>query len=163
MVIVNFKEDNIILSLVEKRVVCQTSSIDFGSATFISPIANFFNVSPEEAQKIKHEKLFVEDVRSLEIFSSLINTVSAIKDEIYKVIAYCNAREDVDGQVEKVVLCGRDSMIVGFDQYLLTNLNLNVEVGNVWTNNFDLVEYLPEISRVDSLDLAAVNGLGLTS
>ena len=95
------------------------------------------------------------------IFSYLINTISAIKDEIYKFISYCNEREDVDGQVDRIILCGRDALIVGFDKYLSLNLNINVSVANIWANNFSFDDYTPEISRLDSLDLAVVNGLNL--
>ena len=38
---------------------------------------------------------------------------------------------------------------------------MDVKVANVWTNNFQLDGYVPEISRADSLDLAVLNGLNL--
>lgn len=161
IVVASIKESNIIMSLVVRGVVCQTSSVDFGGATFTQALAKHFGISPEEAQKIKKEKLYSDGVLDQEIFSSLINTVSAIKDEIYKFVSYCNAREDVTGNVERVILCGQDAMIAGLDRYLSANLDLNVEVANIWANNFDLASYIPEISKLDSLDLAAVNGLSL--
>ena len=161
VVLVSIRESNIILSLAVYGVVCQTSSLNFGSSTFTDLLAKYFKVSPEEALKIKREKLYSENPDNMEIFSYLINTISAIKDEIYKFISYCNEREDVDTQVDRIILCGRDAMIVGFDKYLSLNLNMNVEVGNIWVNNFDLRDYVPEINKLDSLDLAAVNGLSL--
>ena len=161
IVVVNIRESNIVLSLVVYGVVCQTSSINFGGSTFTELLAKYFKVTPEEALKIKKEKLYSENADNMEIFSYLINTISAIKDEIYKFISYCNEREDVDGQVDRIILCGRDAMIVGFEKYLSLNLSLNVDVANVWANNFDLDEYTPEISKLDSLDLAVINGLSL--
>ncbi len=161
VVIVNIKENNIILSLAVYGIVCQTSSINFGSSTFTDLLAKYFKVPLEEALKIKREKLYSEDALNMEIFSYLINTISAIKDEIYKFISYCNEREDVDSQVDRIILCGRDAMIVGFDKYLSLNLNLEVEVANIWANNFDLDSYIPDISKLESENLAAVNGLSL--
>jgi len=58
-------------------------------------------------------------------------------------------------------LCGQDAMIIGLDKYLSANLNIVVEVANIWANNFDLNSYTPEISRLDSMDLAVLNGLSL--
>lgn len=161
IVVVNIRESNIILSLVIYGVVCQTSSISFGSTTFNELIAKYFKISPEEAVKIKKEKLYIDNPDSMEVFSYLINTISAIKDEIYKFISYCNEREDVDTQVDRIVLCGQDSLIVGLDKYLASNLNMRVDVANIWVNNFDLDVYTPNINREDSLDLAVVNGLSL--
>ncbi len=161
VVIVNIKENTIILSLVISSIVCQTSSLNFGASTFTDLLAKYFKVTFEEAVKIKREKLYQDNSDNLEIFSYLINTMSAIKDEIYKFVSYCNEREDVVSQVDKIILCGPDSLIFGFDKYLSLNLNLQVEVANIWINNFDLNTYIPEISKVDSEDLAVVNGLNL--
>jgi Tfp pilus assembly PilM family ATPase len=161
IVIVNIKESNIVLSLSVCGVVCQTSSINFGGSTFTDLLAKYFKVSAEEALKIKREKLYNEDASNMEIFSYLINTISAIKDEIYKFISYCNEREDVDSQVDRIILCGPDAMIVGFDKYLSLNLSMEVQVANIWTNNFSLDSYVPEISKLESEKLAAVNGLSL--
>jgi|GEM_PF-2371096 len=160
-VVVNIRESNIILSLVISGVVCQTSSLNFGSSTFTDLLAKYFKVTPEEALKIKKEKLYQENPDNMEIFSYLINTISAIKDEIYKFVSYCNQREDVDTQVDRIILCGRDAMIVGFDKYLSVNLDMKVGVADVWTNNFNLDTYVPEISKIDSEDMAVVNGLSL--
>jgi type IV pilus assembly protein PilM len=161
VVVVNIRESNIILSLVIYGVVCQTSSLNFGSSTFTDLLAKYFKVAPEEAIKIRKEKLYKESPDNMEIFSYLINTISAIKDEIYKFVSYCNQREDVSSQVDRIILCGRDSMIMGFDKYLSLNLDLKVEVANIWINNFNLDTYVPEINKIDSEDMAVVNGLSL--
>ncbi len=160
-IIVNIKEANIIMSLVVYGVVCQTSSISFGGSTFTDLLAKYFKVSLDEAIKMKAEKLYCNNDLNMEIFSYLINTMSAIKDEIYKFLSYCNEREDVDSRVDKIILCGRDAMIVGFEKYLASNLDINVDIANIWTNNFDLDAYIPNISKLDSLDMANINGLCL--
>lgn len=161
IVIVNIRETSIIFSLVVSGVVCQTSSIGFGSSTFTDLLAKYFKVSPAEVLSLKKEKLYRDQTDSLEIFSYLINTISAIKDEIYKFVSYCNERKDVASQVERIILCGQDALIVGLDKYLSLNLNLTVEIANVWVNNFDLDTYIPTINKIDSEDLAVVNGLSL--
>jgi type IV pilus assembly protein PilM len=161
IVIANIKEEKIVLSLALSGIVVQTSSINFGSSTFTDALAKHFKISFAEAQKMKREKLYNENSSSSEIFSSLINTISAIKDEIFKFISYCNERKDMANPVDKVILCGRDAMIVGFEKYLSSNLNMEVEVANVWVNNFDLSDYVPEVGKLDSLDLAVLNGLSL--
>lgn len=161
IVIVNIRESSIILSLAISGVVCQTSAINFGSSAFTDSLAKYFKVSKEEALKIKNDKLYTDSAESMEIFSYLINTISAVKDEIYKFVSYCNEREDVVGQVDRIILCGRDSMIIGLEKYLEMNLNMEVSVANIWVNNFDLEVYVPETNKIDSMDQVVVNGLSL--
>lgn len=161
IVIVNIRDQSIVLSLVIYGVVCQTSSLGFGGSTFNDLLAKYFKVSLTEAEKMKREKLYQDNPDNMEIFSYLINTISAIKDEIYKFISYCNEREDVIGRVDRIILCGRDARIVGLDKYLSLNLDLEVSLANVWVNNFELDDYVPNISQADSLDLTVVNGLSL--
>ncbi len=162
IVLVNIKESNIILSLVVNGVVYQTSSINFGSSAFTDSLCKYFKISPAEASKLKKEKLYNSHEENMEVFSYLINTISAIKDELYKFILYCNEREDVVGEVDRIILCGQEATIVGLPEYLSLNLNLKVDLANVWINNFKLEQYTPELSYLDSLNYAAVNGLSLS-
>lgn len=145
VLIINFKETNIILSLVINGVVCETSSIGFGSASFTDNLVKYLKISTEEAIKIKNEKLLTCGADSMEIFSYLINTVSDIKDEVYKFLSYYDQREDVTIPVDRIILCGQDAMIVGLDKYLSLNLNIGVEVANVWVNNFDIDNYTQKL------------------
>ena len=161
LVIVNIREAEIILSLVISGVVCQTSSLNFGSSVFTDLLAKYFKISKEEVLKVRKEKLYNKNSLNVEIFSYFINTISALKDEIYKFVSYCNEREDVVGRVDRIILCGRDSMIVGLDKYLSSNLNIDVSVANVWVNCFSLDNYTPEISQSDSLNYATLIGLSL--
>lgn len=161
LVIVNIREENIILSLVVCGLVYQTSSVNFGSSTFTDLLARYYKVSFEEALKLKKEKLYTDNADNMEIFSYTINTLSAIKDEIYKFVSYCNEREDVVGQVDRLILCGQEALVVGLEKYIATNLNITTSIANVWTNSFDLDHYTPELSRLESLDYAVVNGLNL--
>jgi type IV pilus assembly protein PilM len=160
IVLVNFKENSTILSLIVSGIVYQTSSINFGSSTFTDLIAKYFKVSSVEAIKIKKEKLFTNNDLNMELFSYLINTISAIKDEIYKFVSYCNELEGIS-QVDRVVLSGAEALLVGLDEYLSSNLDIKVEVVNIWVNNFKLDTFIPNINKVDSLNWAVVNGLNL--
>ncbi len=161
VVVANIRDNSIILSLVIYGVVCQTASLNFGSSTFTDLLAKYLNITPAEAIKIKREKLYSENDDNMEIFSHLINTISAIKDEIYKFVAYSNQREDVVGQVDRIILCGQDALIVGLDKYLEMNLQMDVSIANIWVNNFDIDSCVPKISHQDSLGLANLNGLNL--
>lgn len=161
IVLVNIRESNIVLSQVIHGIVCQTETLNFGSSTFTDLLAKYYKVSFSEALKIKQGKLYTDNPENMEIFSYLINTISAIKDEINKFISFCNEKTDSSRQVDRVLLCGRDALIVGLEKYLSLNLDIKVDVANVWTNNFDLNTYIPDMNKAESMDRAAIIGLNL--
>ena len=161
LIITNIKEANIIMSLVVSGVVYQTSTINFGSNTINELLAKYYKVSLLEAGKIKKEKLYNGSDDNLEVFSYLINSLSALKDEMYKFVEYCNNREDINGQVEKVILSGSDALIYNLSNYLSSNLKIPVEVADIWVNNLKDKKYIPSLNRIDSLNFSIVNGLSL--
>jgi len=161
IVVVNIRETSTIFSLVVCGVVYQTSSINFGSSTFTDLFCKYYKISPTDALKLQKEKLYNSHEDNMEVFSYLINTISAIKDELYKFVLYCNEREDIVSGVDRIILCGREAMIVGFAEYLELNLDIKVDLADVWVNNFIADNYVPEISRLDSLNFPVVNGLNL--
>ncbi|MFA7252857.1 MAG: pilus assembly protein PilM [Candidatus Paceibacterota bacterium] len=161
VVTVNIKEATTIFSLVVSGTVYQTSSINFGSSTFTDLFCKYYKISPAEALKLQKEKLYSSHDDNMEVFSYLINTISAIKDELSKFILYCNEREDVATEIDRVVLSGQEAMIIGLAEYLSLNLDLRVDIADIWTNNFKIAEYVPEIGRVESMNYSIVNGLSL--
>jgi hypothetical protein len=65
-----------------------------------------------------------------------------------------------DKKISQVFVCGEkfeDSMV----SYLASHLDNPVELGNVWTNVFEVDKNLPEISFADSLKYSAPIGLAL--
>lgn len=102
-------------------------------------------------------------------FSSLLGTLSVLRDEVNRLLIYwkehrmlasgvTNATGD---KIESVILCGRDTNINGFREYISASVNLPVIVGNVWANAFSFDEYVPPIQFNDSLGYAAAVGLAL--
>ena len=65
--------------------------------------------------------------------------------------------------IEKIYLCGGDSNLAGFVEYLSTGLGISVkiEIANVFVNVNSLNTYVPEINFSDSLSYATAIGLAL--
>ncbi|MDD5318724.1 MAG: pilus assembly protein PilM [Candidatus Pacebacteria bacterium] len=76
------------LSIVSEEATQFTSTLNIGSDDFTAAIMKQFNVSHEEAEKIKHEKGFIKSPENNDLFLSLINISSAIKDEIGRIYTY---------------------------------------------------------------------------
>ena len=163
--IVNFGEQKTGLFIVSAEMVHFTSVVPVGGVHITEAIAKYLSVSIEEAQKIKREHRVLKTRRNTDLFLSLVNTISVLKDEVNKLSVYWNTHtepgEVLPQKIGKIVLCGRDASLPGFAEYLEIALEHNIAIGNVWQNIFSLNDYIPPILFDESLDYAAAIGLAL--
>ncbi len=169
--IVHVSNKKTVLSVVSNGSVHFTSTINIGSEDFTAAIMKEFNVSRDEAIRMKTERGFLKngdasDKSQTTIFLSLINTASALKDEIDRIVLYWQSyvskhSSNNDGSIDRILLSGRDALINGFKEYLRATVRLQVDTANVWSNVYDLDVKIPNIDYIDSLDYAVAIGLGL--
>lgn len=163
--IVNFGEAKTGLFIVSDEVVHFTSTIGIGGANMTDAISKYLGIGLREAEQIKREHTALKDRKNMDLFFSLMNAVSALKDEVNKLTTYWSTHQDGTGAmgkpIQKIILSGRDAGLAGFDDYLGLALGIPVEVGNVWCNIFSFDDYIPPISFGESLDYAAAIGLAL--
>ena len=163
--VVNVGETSTDLSIVSRGLVQFNLSVPIGGEALTSALEKHFSVDSETARRIKEERGFVKNRENMELFFSLMNTVSAIKDEVNKLFIYWQTHRNPPGatgkKIEKIILCGRDSNLVGFDEYLSIAVKIPVAIANVWQNAFSYDTHVPEISFLDSLDYASAIGLAL--
>ncbi len=164
--IVHVGEKKSVLSVISNGSVQFTSTVLIGSEDFTLAIMKEYNVTREEAIRMKTERGFQTGSQQGSIFMSLINTASALKDEIERIVLYWQSYIDKrpakkSGTLTSVVLSGRDALISGFKEYLSATVRLPVNIANVWSNVYDIDKKIPEIEYIDSLDYAAAIGLAL--
>ncbi|MDO8482352.1 MAG: pilus assembly protein PilM, partial [bacterium] len=163
--IVNIAETRTGLSIVSRGVVQFSLMVPIGGDALTEALKKRFSVGDEEAKKIKEERGFEKSRENMEIFFSLMNTVSAIKDEISKLLVYWQTHQSPSGNsaenITKIIMCGRDCNLAGFDEYLSLTLKIPVEVGNVWQNAFSCDDFIPPIPFLDSFDYATAIGFAL--
>lgn len=163
--IVNFGETSTGLFIVSDEVVSFTSTVSIGGRNITEAIAKYLSIGIEEAKKIKRERTAVTGRKNMDLLFSLMNAISALKDEVNKLSVYWHTHKDARGELRKkigkIILTGRDSALPGFDEYLAISLSAPVEVGAVWRNAFSFDEYTPPIPFDESLDYAAAVGLAL--
>lgn len=163
--VVNFGESKTGLFIVSDEVVHFTSTVAIGGVHITDAIAKYLSVSSEEAQKLKREHAAFRDKKNMDLFLSLMNAISALKDEVSKLSMYWHTHTDSGGEsgrkIGRIILCGRDASFTGFSDYLSLALQCKVEVGNVWRNTCSFDEYIPPIFSDESLDYAAAVGLAL--
>ena len=163
--VIHFGEEKTGLFIVSDEVVQFTSTVAIGGKNFTEAIAKCLSVSVEEARKIKCGQAEFKNKKNTDLFFSVMNSLSALKDEVNKLSVYWHTHKDIaDGtrkKISKIILSGCDAGLPGLNEYLTLTLALPVEVGNVWCNVFSFEEYIPPMMFQDSLGYAVAVGLAL--
>lgn len=165
--VVNLGIDKTVLSVVSDAAVQFTSTVHIGSDDFTTAIMKEFNVSKDEAEKMKKEKGFSNGKDNEALFAALINTASALKDEINRIYVFWQSYEEkmkntrVVNPISHVILAGKDASIGGFRDYLAMSLKIDVELANVWANVMSFEQEIPPIEYLESLNYGTAIGLAL--
>jgi len=163
--IVDFGDRRTGISIVSKGTVLFTSTVDVGGTMLTGLIQKSFNISFDEAEKMKQEIGLQRNSVNKEMFSVLLNGVSILRDEIERHFIYWHTHQDEEGKdnapIEKILLCGGDSNLIGLTDYLSVSMKRKVEVANVWTNILDLNKKIPKIDFKKSLSFTTALGLAL--
>jgi len=162
--IVDFGEKRTGIFIVSSGVVVFTSTLDVGGTLLTSMIQKSFKISLEEAEKMKRKYGLERNAENKELFSVILNSVSILRDEIMKHFTYWHTHKEGNREhspIRKIILCGGDSNLVGFAEYLSVSTKNTIEMANVWTNIIDTERYIPEIKFEQSLTYAGAIGLAL--
>ena len=164
-IVIDFGDARTGVLIVSGGVILFTSTVDVGGITLTNMIERAFQVSFEEAEKLKKENGLQRNKENKELFSVLLNGVSVLRDEISRHFIYWQTHKDESGKdrpkIEKIILCGGDSNLKGLADYLATSLRMKVEIADAWTNIPIDPELIPEIGFSDSLSYVTALGLAL--
>jgi Tfp pilus assembly PilM family ATPase len=142
---------------------------DGGAVSFTSTIIT----TPFGNDALKETNLAYED-KPAEEAKNIIATKPApnsqalkeIVDEIKKVFLYWNTQADKKDEklrpIERIIIVGEEGGRRGVPEALSQEFGIPAEVANVWQNAFSLGDYIPEISKNDSLGYVTSVGLALT-
>jgi len=163
--IVDFGKKRTGIFIVSRGIVAFTFTLDLGGVMLTRMIQKNFNVSFEEAEKMKQKYGLERNTDNKEIFAVLLNSVSVLRDEIVKHFLYWHTHKDEEGKnnplIKKIIFCGGDSNLIGLADYISVSMKSTVEMANVWTNISNTKNYVPEMSFNQSLAFATVLGLAL--
>lgn len=159
IILVDFGRTRTTLTIISGTKPQFTSTIKVGGEDLEKSLMKNLEIDRFQAEKIKKNQGLVKSKENEKIFNSLLPLVSVIKDEIHKLIIYCNSQN----RVSKILLGGGDSNLIGLPEYLSYELKLPVELGNPWVNIISFKEHIPEIELRESLIYATALGLALRS
>jgi type IV pilus assembly protein PilM len=155
------------VSIVYRGFTVFTHTIPAGSQSLTEAIAKYFAIPLEEANRIKEKRGLFSNSDDKEFFFTVFSNVSAIREEINRHYIYWHTqshghrRADNGDKIMKVFISGGGSNLLGFPEYLATNLRMDIKRANVWTNIFSLDDYIPPLTFHESLSYAGAIGLAL--
>ncbi len=163
--IVDFGQIHTGIFIISRGIVVFTFTLDIGGTSLNTMIQKNFNISIEEAEKMKRRYGLGRNTGNEEIFAVLLNSVSVLRDEIVKHFLYWHTHKDEEGKdhppIKKIILCGGDANLIGLSEYLSISIKSKVESANVWINIAETEKSVPEISFSQSLAFATALGLAL--
>jgi type IV pilus assembly protein PilM len=163
--IVDFGEKRTGIFIVSSGLVMFSSTLDFGGTMLTTMITKSFNITFEEAEKMKKEYGLQRNLENKEIFAVLLNGVSILRDEISKHFIYWQTHKDEEGKsnppIKKIILCGGDSNLIGLSDYFSVSIKNKVEIANVWSNVINTEQSVPAINYKQALSYATAVGLAL--
>lgn len=163
--IVDFGKKRTSIFIVSKGIVMFTFTLDVGGVMLTGMIQKNFNISFEEADKMKQEYGLKRNTDNKEIFSVLLNSVSILRDEIVKHFLYWQTHKDEVGKnnppIKKIILCGGDSNLIGLADYISVSIKNTVEMANVWNNMLNTENCIPEMNFKQALSFTTAIGLAL--
>jgi type IV pilus assembly protein PilM len=163
--IVDYGRTRTSFSVVSNGVIRYTSTAEIGGELILSIIQKETGFSKNKAQKIKNEKGLTRDSENPELYMSLANIVSVLKDEINKRYIFWHTHKNADGnksdKIQKILLVGGNANLYGLEDYLSTSLKIKVERPNVWVNVPFSEDFVPPINFGNSLSYASSIGLSL--
>jgi type IV pilus assembly protein PilM len=157
--LVHIGAQQLTINVVRDGVSVFTRDSSYGGTQITSEIQNKFDISYEEAEKIKLGAISTElDQKPIleDIFSS---TVARWAQEIKRALDFV-ATTFVDIKVDDILLSGGSSLIPGFDKYLSMETDLHVEKLNPFAN-LEITEKLFDAAYLNYCAPIAVVSIGL--
>jgi type IV pilus assembly protein PilM len=163
--IVDFGKKRTGIFIISSGIVMFTSTLDVGGVTLTNMIQKSFNVSFEEAEKMKQQYGLARNTANKEVFAVLLNSVSILRDEIVKHFLYWHTHKDGEDKnnppIKKIIFCGGDSNLIGLADYISVSMKSKAEMANVWINIMNTENYIPEMSFRQAMSFTTAMGLAL--
>lgn len=140
------------------------TTFGIGGHALTLAVQKHFGVTEAEARKVKAERGIVPSLGNEDYLAAMFSTVSAIRDEISRRLAYWKEKAVATGAhepVSRVVLAGGNASVRGLPEYLEGALQIPVTAGDVFTNLASRDTWIPTLDYTESLAYATAVGLAL--
>jgi type IV pilus assembly protein PilM len=168
-IIINIKDDSTVFIAVINGFVRFTSSVSIGESAIRENLLKSDSFKDELTMgKFFENDFSFETTYTKELYSSLINIFSVLKDEVEKFSEYIinkfpNIKNSSTNNIDKIILCGRSSTLPGLAKHINQNLKTEIILANVWSDVFDIKENTSSMKFNDSLSFVTPIGLVVSS
>ncbi len=152
------------MAVVSGRIPRFATTFGIGGHALTLAVQKHFGVTEAEARKVKAERGIVPAPGNEDYLAAMLSTVSAIRDEISRRLAYWQEKAAAKGAhapVSRAVLAGGNASVRGFPEYLEGALQIPVSAGDVFTNLASRDRWIPALDYTESLAYATAIGLAL--
>ncbi len=151
-----------------KGVLEYTSNIPVGGNNLTESIARNLGIPEKEAEKLKRESGLLSESKKGNIKQAMLPILDNIVDEIRNVVNFHENHSTLSPAVNKVIICGGASNLLGLTDYISARLNLGtgrpierIVLGDPWINALAKDQRAKAIKISDSESLAYSTAIGL--
>lgn len=140
------------------------TTLDIGGHAVTLAVQKHFNVSEDEARRIKMVHGLARSPGSEEYVTAMLSTISAIREEVGRTLEYWQSRAGAGtgrAPVTRAILIGANASVQGLAEYFETGFKIPVALGDVFTNLAPRTLWLPSLEQQASLGYATALGLAL--
>lgn len=164
--LVDFGKTRTGIGIVYNGALMYTSTVDFGGANLSDTLRRVYGEKTEaEFTELKNTQGLTKQAGDDQCYEALISGISVLKDELLARVEYWHGKDykRADRRLQKIILCGGSSNLLGFPEYLSESLEIPAVRGDVWTNTFSIENYIPPIDARYSYGYATAVGLALAT
>lgn len=153
------------VAIVSLDKVLFSTTLPFGGRYNTNIVMQMEKLNEADAEELKRTSGLSRSSGHEELYSMLLSHISVLRDEVNKYLIFWQTHKK-DGEenvkpIEKIILCGGESNLLGLPEYLSATLGVKVMTGNPWVNVFSLEEYIPPLDQPNALRYATAIGLAL--
>jgi type IV pilus assembly protein PilM len=154
------------IAVIKGQIPIFTHTVQVGGDGMSAVIMKELNVNEAELDKLKNEKGIVRTGDD-KVTGAMVGTASALADEISRHYSYWDTRRNEHDErvtpLAKVLLAGGSANLKGLPEYIATRVQAATLRADVWVNVCSFDEYIPPITKTNSLGFATAIGLALRS
>ncbi len=157
MLIADIGSQATILSIFDKNGLYSTMNIPIAGNNFTKAISSSLKIPLEKAEELKLDSNFSEEQKE-QILFTIKPLLDSIILEIKKSIEYYKNQKQ--NKINKILLSGGSSLVLGLPEYFSQKLNLKIEVADPWAG-IDINSLFKKSIGIKPILFSTVCGLAL--
>lgn len=154
------------IAIVKRGVPIFTSTVEVGGAQMSEVVMSTLALSEVDAEQFKNEHGLVAAAPEHKATREALEKAgAALADEVARHFHFWDTRRNEAGErvtpVERVYLVGGSANLKGIADFIAGKVHARTERPNVWHNVASFDDYIPPITRRESLQFATAIGLAL--